>query len=562
MKLPVILDIGHSIDDFFAVALAACSPEIELLGVTTAQDNRYSRARVVRHLLDAYGRHDVPVAAGDGEGSQERLYAQFLMDGGAPLTTPDATFDHAVDFLERTLRERDDVSLAFAGPLTNLAALLRRSPNLVDRIKDAYFMGGWISQALPEHNVRLDPESVAFVLAHGVSLTALGYEVTRGHRLLRPHRDRLASSVARGPRALCHLYDTWCQAKNFGWQEILDPMVVALLCGNLNAKTEVTRVRVLTSGPGRGTMLQDHESGHEIRVVTQLDASHFIDFLVERLTPRPTPLDYGANPGRWNVHVKAAYNLTHYPGWTMTASQVDAHTLALVQEGSATASVDRRSFELSEGSALYVPPGSQLHMRSAAGIKTFWFYFYVTVRGTDRDEPLQKIPWPNLFEQRSAPDVWFSLARRIEKYWLHPWPEASLLCKAAFMELLASLHTQAHEQELRHADAAEETVLQAKRWIESRVGDPITLDEIARAVSVSKYHLLRLFREAFGITPLRYQRRLRMLHARQLLNLRHLTVGEIAKRVGYDSTSAFARAYKQEFGAAPSEERELSEVRL
>src|SRR5690606_9795040 len=116
---------------------------------------------------------------------------------------------------------------------------------------------------------------------------------------------------------LCHLYDTWCRAKNYGWQEILDPMVVALLCGNLNAKTETARVTVLTSGPGRGTMLPDHERGREIRVVTQVDTSRFIDFLVERLTPRPIAWSDAANPGRWNVHLKAAYNLDHYPGWTM-----------------------------------------------------------------------------------------------------------------------------------------------------------------------------------------------------------------------------------------------------
>ena len=141
-------------------------------------------------------------------------------------------------------------------------------------------------------------------------------------------------------------------------------MVVALLCGNLNAKTETARVTVLTSGPGRGTMLPDHERGpNPGRDPSRHQPLHRLS---RRTLDAPsTARSDAANPGRWNVHLKAAYNLDHYPGWTMTASQADAHTLALVQEGSATASVDGRTFELEEGCALYAAPGSQLHMRSA-----------------------------------------------------------------------------------------------------------------------------------------------------------------------------------------------------
>jgi len=561
MKLPVILDIGHSIDDFFALALAACSPEIELAGVTTAQDHARSRARVARMLLDAYGRRDVPVAAGDGAGFEEPFYAQYLLDSARPALRSGTAiergacggFEGAVEFLSRALKERDGVVLACAGPLTNIAALLDRDPVAARRIKDVYFMGGWLSQALPEHNVRLDPESVASVLAHDVPLTALGYEVTRGYRLLRPHHERLVSSLAPGAQALRHLYEAWREAKQSSAPGLLDPMLIAVLCGLVPARTEEARVRVLTSGPGRGTMFRDEEGGRTIRIVTWVDASRFMDEVVSRIAPYEHKLPAEENPASWNVHVRAAYDLNHYPGWTMAVSPTRSHALALVQCGGATAVVDGRSFELTEGAALYAAPGSEVLMKSPGGMKAFWIYFDVTVQGNDqRDAPLGRLPWPNHFERRARSEAWCAMAKRVESYWLHPWPEAALLCKAAFMELVADMCTQAHEQELQAADASREVALHAKRWIESHVADPITLEDIANAVSVSKYHLLRLFRQAFGVTPLRYQRRLRMLHARQLLNLRHLSVQEIAKRVGYESTSAFARAYKQEFGAAPS----------
>ena len=184
-------------------------------------------------------------------------------------------------------------------------------------------------------------------------------------------------------------------------------------------------------------------------------------------------------------------------------------------------------------------------------MKTFWFYFYVTAPGGDRDQPLHKLPWPNFFERKSTPEVWFAMARRVEKHWLHPWPEAALLCKAAFMELLASLYTHAHEQELRHADAGEEAAMQAKRWIESRVADPITLDEIAKPSPSASTTF-------YGFSGRRSASRRSATNAACAC----CTPGNSStcatspsrrspKKVGYDSTSAFARAYDKSSARPP-----------
>ena len=57
-------DIGDDIDDAFALALALHSPELRLLGVTTAYGDTELRARLVDRYLGAVGRSDIPVAAG------------------------------------------------------------------------------------------------------------------------------------------------------------------------------------------------------------------------------------------------------------------------------------------------------------------------------------------------------------------------------------------------------------------------------------------------------------------------------------------------------------------
>src|SRR6266478_6152284 len=57
-------DIGDDIDDALALALVLRSPEIELLGVTTVFGDTRKRAHLAAHVLQTFGREDIPVAAG------------------------------------------------------------------------------------------------------------------------------------------------------------------------------------------------------------------------------------------------------------------------------------------------------------------------------------------------------------------------------------------------------------------------------------------------------------------------------------------------------------------
>ena len=57
----------------------------------------------------------------------------------------------------------------------------------------------------------------------------------------------------------------------------------------------------------------------------------------------------------------------------------------------------------------------------------------------------------------------------------------------------------------------------AKDHLDRHVGEPISLDEVARAAGVSRNHVIRLFRRHYGMTPFQYRRRLRLRRAEALL---------------------------------------------
>jgi len=88
--------------------------------------------------------------------------------------------------------------------------------------------------------------------------------------------------------------------------------------------------------------------------------------------------------------------------------------------------------------------------------------------------------------------------------------------------------------------------------------DPFTVDEIARTVGVSKDHLIRVFREAFGLTAGGYHIRLRIAIACRLLKDTDQKMNDVAHPVGYSGAANLSRAFKEVMGIRPGEFRRSS----
>lgn len=104
----------------------------------------------------------------------------------------------------------------------------------------------------------------------------------------------------------------------------------------------------------------------------------------------------------------------------------------------------------------------------------------------------------------------------------------------------------------------EHAVEQAVRIIRERYAEPLSLDDIARAVLVSKFHLLRVFRQVTGVTPGRFLSAVRISEAKRLLQNSDLAVAVISSMVGYDSTGSFTSRFTESVGIPPTQYRQLS----
>ncbi len=88
-------------------------------------------------------------------------------------------------------------------------------------------------------------------------------------------------------------------------------------------------------------------------------------------------------------------------------------------------------------------------------------------------------------------------------------------------------------------------------WIKENYSKPLRVEELARLAGMGVSTLHHHFRALTGMSPLQYQKRIRLQEARALMSIQGLDVGSAALEVGYESVSQFTREYKRLFGLTP-----------
>ncbi|CAM5566892.1 HTH-type transcriptional activator RhaR [Streptomyces glaucescens] len=94
--------------------------------------------------------------------------------------------------------------------------------------------------------------------------------------------------------------------------------------------------------------------------------------------------------------------------------------------------------------------------------------------------------------------------------------------------------------------------------IRERFHEPLSLDDLARSVMVSKFYFLRVFRRITGVTPGRFLSAVRLHEAKRLLADTRLNVADISAQVCYSSTGTFSRRFTASVGISPTQYRRIS----
>jgi len=88
-------------------------------------------------------------------------------------------------------------------------------------------------------------------------------------------------------------------------------------------------------------------------------------------------------------------------------------------------------------------------------------------------------------------------------------------------------------------------------WLRRNIARPIRMEELAREMRMSPSAMHSWFRAVTSMSPLQFQKQLRLQEARRLLLSESIDAGAASRRVGYESASQFSREYRRLFGSPP-----------
>lgn len=222
-KLILDTDIGTYYDDAFATLLAALSPDIELLGVTTVYGDTDLRARIARKVLNTVGRQDVPVFRGIGKPLRGNAL-MFGFEGQNILDENDKDLkysdEHAVNFIIRTIMDNPgEVTVVTLGAVSNLAMAYIMEPRIANNMKELIMMAGVVvpivdqkgvrRSPVEEYNFNNDPIAAQIVVESDMPKVMVPIDVTLQIPLRKDQVEKLHAAKTPAAKLVSGILDVW-----------------------------------------------------------------------------------------------------------------------------------------------------------------------------------------------------------------------------------------------------------------------------------------------------------------------------------------------------------------
>jgi inosine-uridine nucleoside N-ribohydrolase len=175
-------DIGDDIDDAYALGFLLRSPEVQVLGVTTAFEDTHLRARLATRFLNSAGRGEVAVYEGPKTPGKPHFTQSKYAEG-----SPDRSYPDAIKFMLDTIRrDPGQVTLVAVAPLTNVGALIAKDPKTFGKLRRVVLMGGSVAhgygmkeQPDAEWNIVNDIAAAKALFGSGVPLYVMPLDSTQ-----------------------------------------------------------------------------------------------------------------------------------------------------------------------------------------------------------------------------------------------------------------------------------------------------------------------------------------------------------------------------------------------
>jgi inosine-uridine nucleoside N-ribohydrolase len=238
-------DIGTDIDDAYALALILASPELDLVGVTIANNRTDQRAKLALRMLYEVGREDIPVAVGrvtETGGSVNQYPWAEGFAAAQPIAQPAAEF-----LVDQVSQHPGEITIVAVGPFTNLGDALALDPQLLQKARSFCIMGGCVGwpegatpEIRPEYNIVTDTPASQAMFQAGVPVLMVPLDATMQVKLEADFRGKLEARGTPLTEALVRMLALWPHETPV----LHDPLAIGMvvdptLCGVADMRIEV-----------------------------------------------------------------------------------------------------------------------------------------------------------------------------------------------------------------------------------------------------------------------------------------------------------------------------------
>ncbi|MFB6299195.1 MAG: nucleoside hydrolase [Halobacteriales archaeon] len=302
MAQKLLLDVDPGCDDAVALSVAAASPDIDLVGVSTVAGNTTieNTTRNALAILEYVGADDVPVAKGCHRPLADELETAEWVHGpgglrgdipepaGSPVATTGPEF-----IVEQAHEHGEALTIGAVGPLTNLAVALALEPALPELVDDIYFMGGAAfvggnTTPMAEFNMYNDPPAGERI-AQDADARMVGLDVTNDGTLTAETIVDLGarSETLRTVATWLGYTDSLDESELEDNPSIHDAVVVADLLGDVLTFKEYYVEIDTTGGPSHGAVVCDRrgvmDEEPNTAVAVDIDVERFREIVVDAL---------------------------------------------------------------------------------------------------------------------------------------------------------------------------------------------------------------------------------------------------------------------------------------
>ncbi|GAA0630667.1 nucleoside hydrolase [Bifidobacterium pullorum] len=308
----LILDLDTGVDDALAIAYALGSPEVELIGITGTYGNVLLEQGVRNALAitDLLGHPEVKVYKGiphssTTDGFEVLEISKFIhgQNGIGDVDIPDsareAETEPAVDFIIDAVKTYGkDLVYVPTGPMTNIAAAIRKAPEIKDEIGKIVLMGGALTvcgnvNACVEANISQDPDAADYLFRSGAPATMIGLDVTLQTLLTYKETQQWRDLGTKAGAFLADMTDFYIKAyettsPHLGGCGLHDPLAVGVAVDPTLVTTLPINMQVDVEGPTRGRTIGDNTRLNDpvktMQVAVGVDVPRFLDEFMTRIT--------------------------------------------------------------------------------------------------------------------------------------------------------------------------------------------------------------------------------------------------------------------------------------